>query len=443
MILVSFSAFTLALVRAIFPVEERFFSSDGSVRNINTGLNYSTIQAAINANETLNGHTILVKQGTYYEHVVVNKSISLIGENRTTTIIDGNGTGTDILVTADIVVIEKFTIRNGPTGIYLYQTNGSSAVENDVIFNGDAILAYYCRDFLVHNNVAGNNSGRGILVSNSRNFTVSNNLVYGNGMYGLNTNSSENGLIRQNAAYENSYDGIGLFGSNNCTIAENDVGNNPLFGIMIDSSNYSLIYHNNVFNNTFQASDVNVSNWWDDGIEGNYWSDYAGVDSNYDGIGDTARPIYGSIQDSHPLMGMFSDFNVVPEHPIQTICNSSISDFQFTDASIYFNATGENGTSGFCRIRIPLALMNGSYRVFVGGTEVPYNLLSCSNETHTCLYFNYTHSTQEVTITPEFPALLVLPLFITATLLATTISRTRRKWQPTRQPIARFNGFPR
>jgi len=51
------------------------------VHNLNTGLNYTTIQDAINANETLDGQTILVDEGTCYENVVVNKTISLMGAN--------------------------------------------------------------------------------------------------------------------------------------------------------------------------------------------------------------------------------------------------------------------------------------------------------------------------------------------------------------------------
>ena len=49
---------------------------------------YSTIQAAINhAND---GDTISVRAGVYYEHVVVNKTVALVGENKETAVIDGN-----------------------------------------------------------------------------------------------------------------------------------------------------------------------------------------------------------------------------------------------------------------------------------------------------------------------------------------------------------------
>jgi len=84
-----------------------------SVRNLNTGESYSTIQEAIDAPETLDGHEIYVASGVYYEQVTVNKSLSLISENRSTTIIDGEGKGTVTRITADNVEVRDFTIRNG------------------------------------------------------------------------------------------------------------------------------------------------------------------------------------------------------------------------------------------------------------------------------------------------------------------------------------------
>src|SRR5205085_10852531 len=49
----------------------------GPVHNINTGLSYCTIQAAVSAAPTLNGHTITVDPGTYNEQVIVNKSLTI------------------------------------------------------------------------------------------------------------------------------------------------------------------------------------------------------------------------------------------------------------------------------------------------------------------------------------------------------------------------------
>ena len=41
---------------------------------------------------------------------------------------------------------------------------------------------------------------------------------------------------------------------------------------------------------------------WDDGERGNFWSDYRGIDSNNDGVGDTPYIIDGLNQDRYPLM---------------------------------------------------------------------------------------------------------------------------------------------
>jgi hypothetical protein len=172
-----------------------------------------------------------------------------------------------------------------------------------------------------------------------------------------------------------------------------------------------------------------LDNSWDNGFEGNYWSNYTGVDSNHDGIGDSHHVIDAYNKDHYPLMGMFSDFNATSEHHVQTICNSTISDFKFNGTAISFNATGETDTTGFCRICIPRALMNETYQVFVNGTEAQCNLLPCSNTTHSYLYFTYNHSTQEVIIIPEFPSFLVLPLFMIATLLAVIVYRRKHPMQ--------------
>jgi len=51
-----------------------------------------------------------------------------------------------------------------------------------------------------------------------------------------------------------------------------------------------------------QATDYPGGNAWDDGRQGNYWSDYGGLDNNGDGVGDSPYVIPGQGLDRYPLM---------------------------------------------------------------------------------------------------------------------------------------------
>jgi len=83
------------------------------LRKITVPKDYPTIQAAVNAASPED--TIFVYNGTYKEHVVVDKALTLIGQNKSTTIIDGNGIGTPLTITAQNVTVTGFTIKSGPT----------------------------------------------------------------------------------------------------------------------------------------------------------------------------------------------------------------------------------------------------------------------------------------------------------------------------------------
>jgi parallel beta-helix repeat protein len=263
--------------------------------------------------------------------------------------------------------------------------------------------------------------------------------------------SSSNSSISGNNITANNVCGIGLYSSSNNSISGNNITNNG-YGIRLEYFSSSSIFHNNFVNNTNQAYSYNSVNVWDDGYPsgGNYWSDYTGVDmksgfyqneSGSDGVGDTAYSIGVAYQDNYPLVGIFNAYNVTYYTPplvshacnVTVISNSTISDFE---APIWiehpeviflmFNASGAEGSTGFCRVSFPTAMMNGTYHVSLNGTEIPYTLLPCSNSTHSYLYFNYTHSTEEVVIIPEFPSFLILsPLFMIATLLAVIIYKRK------------------
>ena len=276
---------------------------------------------------------------------------------------------------------------------------------------------------------AGIGGGRGFFLSGITNVTIKNTNIkhFWAGIWFQNSN---NNTISGNNITNNT-EGIRLFSSSNNTIVGNNITENNDDGIWLGSSSGNKFYHNNFINNTKQVRSERSVNVWDDGYPsgGNYWSDYNGTDADTDGVGDTPYVIDENNTDNYPLIGYFSDFNATSEFHVQTICNSTISDFQFNGTAISFNVSGEDGTSGFCRICIPTALMNDTIRVFVNGTEIlpSPEPLPCSNSTHSYLYFTYEHSTQEVVIIPEFPSALILPLFALATLIATILFKKKRK----------------
>ena len=72
--------------------------------------NYTSIQDAIN--DANDGDTIFVYSGVYYENIIINKRINLVGEDKETTIIDGGLSEDVVNITADWVNIEKLFLKN-------------------------------------------------------------------------------------------------------------------------------------------------------------------------------------------------------------------------------------------------------------------------------------------------------------------------------------------
>jgi nitrous oxidase accessory protein NosD len=85
-----------------------------------------------------NGDTIVIPSGTYYENIIVNKSINLIGEDKNTTIIDGALSETVITITANEVTVTGFTVRNGKgTGIHI--KSNRVTIHNNIIVNNSMV----------------------------------------------------------------------------------------------------------------------------------------------------------------------------------------------------------------------------------------------------------------------------------------------------------------
>ncbi|UCD13579.1 MAG: right-handed parallel beta-helix repeat-containing protein, partial [Thermoplasmatales archaeon] len=154
--------------------------------------NYSTIQDAID--DATDGDTVFVfdNSSPYYEHVIVNKSINLIGENRDTTVIDGNRNGTAVQITADWIGLSGFTIQNTSGGFPGGFQCGINLGSNYNIITGNIISN--CRFFPIRllnsnsNNITGNiisNNGCGMNIDGSSSNTITGNTISSNAQYGI------------------------------------------------------------------------------------------------------------------------------------------------------------------------------------------------------------------------------------------------------------------
>jgi len=309
---------------------------------------YATIGWAV-GNATA-GDTVYVKSGTYNESVNIDKPLSLIGEDMSSTIIVGGHAGLHggghhtISVRADNVTVSGFTIRSYDfdtpawyfNGIYIGANNCNvtgNIIENcdDGVVSSDSVSSVIISKNIIRDNA----HGMGILFiyAAPHDITITDNNITST-TYGIGIHGGYSCVISGNNVINNG-GGIGIHCSDS-TITGNNVTSNTGTGINIDGSNNtisgnyvadnkvgvtfsgSMVNGNVLYNNSFdndqnvQITSTNYTEVWDNGTVGNYWSNYNGTDSNGDGIGDTPYIIDENNQDIYPLMNPV-DVTTIPE----------------------------------------------------------------------------------------------------------------------------------
>ncbi|MFA5771490.1 MAG: NosD domain-containing protein [Thermoplasmata archaeon] len=225
------------------------------------GQQYTTIQAAVDA--ASDGDTVYVYNGIYNEHLTIPKAIDLIGENQTTTIIDGESKETVVSIASDYVSMTNFTVENSgsypinedsistkDSGVYVNASNVYIAF-NIIKNNAHCIKLEYAADNIIERNII-MKCGRGISASNSPRQNIIFN-TFTNCLSAIYLADSNN-IVASNI-FNNNNESIDIAGSdNNITL---NVITNSSYGIFLFHSSY-----NNIISNTLTDCESAIYLFW-------------------------------------------------------------------------------------------------------------------------------------------------------------------------------------
>ena len=411
---------------------------------------YPTIASAI-GNAT-NGDTIFVKAGTYEEHTLfINKTLALIGEDKNDTTIKNIDyipwdpvnpfpppAPVTLQISADSVKVSGFNIASGGVPISV-SANKVQIVNNVINPQGNGISINGNNNTVTQNSISGLGNcfvtcsgAYNIVANNSMTGQTSNGLdIYGSfsviigntlvdcGVFGMIYVVSDRTIIANNTLINSGSIQIAK-GSNN-TVYANRISragnaglelhegyNNILFaneakncfqGAALEPPKQdgtllgnNTLYHNNFIDNTYQVSPrMYGTNYFDNGQEGNYWSDYISrypnaTETDHTGIGNIPYVMDANATDHYPLMAPFDVSTVIVQLP----------EWALPSSTPYLS---------------PIPTVSSSPSHLLSPSQSPSPTPSSS--------INPSPSI------PEFPSWITLPLLTTATLVIVLFIRRR------------------
>jgi parallel beta-helix repeat protein len=235
---------------------------------------FPTIQEAVD-NATA-GDTILVHNGTYYEHVWVWKSLTIIGDDPQITIVDGTSNGTVFKLEASQITIAGFTIRNAGkwSAIVSYRetpTNDNHNITNNIITTSDTGISLSLSNRnLIYNNTFYDNPVAAIFLDECDKTNITANKIH-NSNYGIRAMYSKNNIMARNIFTDTSYairltlsstgnvishnvidvKYVGIYSSSDSNTVHHNLATNGGTGIYFFNNKNSEIYYNTLINNSF------------------------------------------------------------------------------------------------------------------------------------------------------------------------------------------------
>jgi len=260
--------------------------------------NYTKIQNAID--NASGGDTIFVYDDSspYIENIQINKSLTLVGEEKNSTKIEAENLSLDIVkITTSNVAINNFTVQlSNATCILILNSDVqitdiviADCIVRDTRHGVDAENSTLnIKRSIVEKNIRGIlfKSGSGSIVENivknntfgiwfiSSSGHIEQNIVQYNGWAGITvTYSKENLIIGNNDIRSNDVYGIWIVYVSGITIVNNNIQGN-LYGIFSHTSRFLVVKENNFIGNFYQANFYDIFfNYW----TRNYWDDWDGT----------------------------------------------------------------------------------------------------------------------------------------------------------------------
>jgi len=225
---------------------------------------YQYIYQAI-SNST-NGDLIFVFSGLYFETFIIDKKLTLIGENKSSTIIDGLYENYIINVTFDNIYFKNFTIRNSngyrKNAAFIINSN-NNFIKNCTFYRAKiGLYLKNCKNNVIENCTFNTNS-QGILLESTINNSITS-CCFGHNAIGINFEKTNQSQISYCYTHTN---GIALLLNNSenieinhCNISDNTVNLGGIFiiGCINITLKNNIIRHNGAGISLYSSRNIKI-----------------------------------------------------------------------------------------------------------------------------------------------------------------------------------------